>query len=154
MSSKDLLQNKKDQLQQRTTKRHCQKQVSKRDMLDFQDSTPSDIDQMIISIDDTSDDHLEPIGNIENSNIQQYHGKRSRISRRNFNILGMTSSEEPSICPNVHLLAKNSEESTQLNISYSSSVGSSCSVNFLKGKSTNTPTETSQLSEQLMVHQV
>ncbi|XP_042988822.1 uncharacterized protein LOC122316361 [Carya illinoinensis] len=123
-------------------------------MLDFQDSTPSDIDQMIISIDDTSDDHLEPIGNIENSNIQQYHGKRSRISRRNFNILGMTSSEEPSICPNVHLLAKNSEESTQLNISYSSSAGSSYSVNLLKGKSTNAPTETSQLSEQLMVQQL
>ncbi|KAG2672975.1 hypothetical protein I3760_13G067700 [Carya illinoinensis] len=103
---------------------------------------PSDIDQMITSIDDTSDDHLQPISNIENSNIQQCHGKRSRISRRNFNILGMTSSEEPSICPDVHILGKNSEESTQLNISYSSSVGSSCSVNFLKGKSTNTPTET------------
>ncbi|XP_042950311.1 uncharacterized protein LOC122282424 [Carya illinoinensis] len=123
-------------------------------MVDFQDSTPSDIDQMIISIDDTSNDHLEPIGNIENSNIQQYHGKRPRISRRNFNILGMTSSEEPSICPNIHLLAENSEESTQLNISYSSSAGSSYSVNLSKGKSTNAPTETSQLSEQLMVQQL
>ncbi|KAG7943783.1 hypothetical protein I3843_15G061200 [Carya illinoinensis] len=118
MSSEDFPEDKNAEFIQRTKEKCIQKQSCKRNIIRLEDSIPSDADQMIISVDDTLDDHLQSIRDIQNSNIQQVYGKRPRLSGRNFNIIRMTSSQETSIYSNVNILGGNPEESTESNISF------------------------------------
>ncbi|XP_042976278.1 uncharacterized protein LOC122307448 [Carya illinoinensis] len=153
MSSKDFPEDKNAEFIQRTKEKCIQKQSCKRNIIRLEDSIPSDADQMIISVDDTLDDHLQSIRDIQNSNIQQVHGKRPRLSSRNFNIIRMTSSQETSIYSNVNILGGNPKESTESNISFSSSATSNYSVDLLQETSTKAPIETIQLSEQVTLQQ-
>ncbi|KAG2690570.1 hypothetical protein I3760_09G193200 [Carya illinoinensis] len=121
MSYEDFPEDKNAEFIQRTKEKCIQKQSCKRNIIRLEDSIPSDADQMIISVDDTLDDYLQSIRDIQNSNVQQVHGKKPRLSGRNFNIVTMTSSQETSVYSNVNIVGGNPEESAESNILFNSS---------------------------------
>ncbi|KAG6619728.1 hypothetical protein I3842_Q084700 [Carya illinoinensis] len=112
MLYKDLSEEKKAEIRRKSRERYAQKKAAKSSLIGPINLEPSNIDQVITSIDGTSNDYQSQIWNAENYNFQQTQLKRCRISVINNNSDGISSLQGASISTDINLSMTDLDEST------------------------------------------
>ncbi|XP_042962415.1 uncharacterized protein LOC122296677 [Carya illinoinensis] len=152
MLYKDLSEEKKAEIRRKARERYAQKKAAKSSLIGPINLEPSNIDQVITSIDGTSNDYQSQIWNAENCNFQQTQLKRCRISVINNNSDGISSLQGASVSTDINLSMTDSDESTFSNSMSDSSMILNSYLDSSNESSTNAQIQT-QISEHLTIQQ-